>query len=194
MLIVLRQSLLLIVFLSFFPNLVAADIYKWIDDQGGIHFTDNYESIPEIYRTKNRVTIEEKQSTKSSETSQTQGTGSSPETTGPSSGAKSLRTVKVDKNGHDEEWWNQRVMEVKDKLRQLLKEKGKLESDLQELSKRYRNPAFGSRGRKTLEPEVEDLQKKIKALDENITEIKETLEKTLPEEAAKAEAPAEWLR
>jgi len=32
------------------PILVHADVYKWIDDKGGVHFTDNYSNIPEKYR------------------------------------------------------------------------------------------------------------------------------------------------
>ncbi|MBI4596158.1 MAG: hypothetical protein HY730_07260, partial [Candidatus Tectomicrobia bacterium] len=167
---------------------------KWLDDQGGIHFTDNYDSIPEKYRTKNKVTVEEKQSSKKGETGPAQEPGASQGTTESPTGSRRSPVVKVDKNGHDEDWWHQRFKENKDKQLQLFKDKAKLEVNYQELSKRYNNPAFGGRGRKALAPEVEELQKKIKDLDEAIKETKEALEKTLPEEAQKAEAPTEWLR
>ena len=32
------------------PFLVHAEVYKWIDDKGVVHFTDNYSNIPEKYR------------------------------------------------------------------------------------------------------------------------------------------------
>jgi len=32
------------------PGLAFAEIYYWVDDQGNQHFTTNYESIPERYR------------------------------------------------------------------------------------------------------------------------------------------------
>ncbi len=32
------------------PFLVYAEVYKWVDDKGGVHFTDNYSNIPEKYR------------------------------------------------------------------------------------------------------------------------------------------------
>jgi hypothetical protein len=32
------------------PFLVHAEVYKWIDDKGDVHFTDNYSNIPEKYR------------------------------------------------------------------------------------------------------------------------------------------------
>ena len=31
------------------PFLIHAEVYKWIDDKGTIHFTDDYSSIPEKY-------------------------------------------------------------------------------------------------------------------------------------------------
>jgi len=32
------------------PFWVRAEVYKWIDDKGDVHFTDNYSNIPEKYR------------------------------------------------------------------------------------------------------------------------------------------------
>ena len=32
------------------PFLVDAEVYKWTDDKGDVHFTDNYSNIPEKYR------------------------------------------------------------------------------------------------------------------------------------------------
>lgn len=32
------------------PFFVHAEVYKWIDDKGDVHFTDDYSSIPEKYR------------------------------------------------------------------------------------------------------------------------------------------------
>jgi hypothetical protein len=32
------------------PFLVHAEVYKWIDDKGEVHFTDDYSNIPEKYR------------------------------------------------------------------------------------------------------------------------------------------------
>ena len=32
------------------PFLVHAEVYKWIDDKGDVHFTDDYSNIPEKYR------------------------------------------------------------------------------------------------------------------------------------------------
>jgi hypothetical protein len=34
------------------PGLAAADIYRWVDESGGLHFTDDLSSIPERHRGK----------------------------------------------------------------------------------------------------------------------------------------------
>ena len=32
------------------PSFVYAEVYKWIDDKGNVHFTEDYSKIPEKYR------------------------------------------------------------------------------------------------------------------------------------------------
>jgi hypothetical protein len=39
------------------PFLVHAEVYKWIDDKGTIHFTDDYSNIPSSYREQFKVEI-----------------------------------------------------------------------------------------------------------------------------------------
>jgi len=39
------------------PFLIHAEVYKWTDDKGTIHFTDDYSNIPSSYRTQLRVEI-----------------------------------------------------------------------------------------------------------------------------------------
>jgi len=40
----------LIIGLLAIPFFVHAEVYKWIDDKGDVHFTDDYSKIPEKYR------------------------------------------------------------------------------------------------------------------------------------------------
>jgi hypothetical protein len=32
------------------PFLAGAEVYKWVDEKGDIHFTDDYSKVPEKYR------------------------------------------------------------------------------------------------------------------------------------------------
>jgi hypothetical protein len=42
-------SLLILIGLCFFPFAVNAEIYKWTDDQGVVHYTDDHKNIPAKY-------------------------------------------------------------------------------------------------------------------------------------------------
>jgi clan AA aspartic protease (TIGR02281 family) len=44
--------IVIILFSLLFPSLLSAGFYKWVDEQGKVHFTDNYHNIPEKYRNK----------------------------------------------------------------------------------------------------------------------------------------------
>jgi len=48
----LRNKVLIITFVISFltiPLLIRAEVYKWVDDKGAVHFTDDYSNIPEKY-------------------------------------------------------------------------------------------------------------------------------------------------
>jgi len=46
----LKKIPIIILCIFFLPSLLCAGYYKWIDEKGNIHFTDNYHNIPERYR------------------------------------------------------------------------------------------------------------------------------------------------
>jgi hypothetical protein len=80
------------------PYLIHAEIYKWIDDKGTIHFTDDYSNIPSSYREQLKVEIRED--------IQEEKIPSEPQKIIP--GSKEKR-VKADLYRQEEEWWRGRV-------------------------------------------------------------------------------------
>lgn len=46
----LKKIAIIIVCVFLFPSLLPAGFYKWVDEQGEVHFTDNYHNIPAKYR------------------------------------------------------------------------------------------------------------------------------------------------
>jgi hypothetical protein len=46
----LRLSIVLFTVLSFFGELLAQELYRWVDDKGIVHFVDSLHSVPEKYR------------------------------------------------------------------------------------------------------------------------------------------------
>lgn len=56
----LAAALLLAAFMTLFPAFAGwADIYRWEDERGIIHFTDDFSSIPPSYRDKTRPVVRE---------------------------------------------------------------------------------------------------------------------------------------
>jgi hypothetical protein len=45
------------IFCLMIPFLIHAEVYKWVDDKGTIHFTDDYSNIPSSYRQQLKVEI-----------------------------------------------------------------------------------------------------------------------------------------
>ena len=41
------------------PLLIHAEVYRWVDDRGTVHFTDDYSNIPSFYREQLKVEIRE---------------------------------------------------------------------------------------------------------------------------------------
>jgi hypothetical protein len=44
------SAVVLLVIFSFFGELLAQELYRWMGDRGIVHFADNLHSIPEKYR------------------------------------------------------------------------------------------------------------------------------------------------
>jgi hypothetical protein len=45
-----KISLVLVLTVVFLGSIAYAEIFKWVDDKGAVHFSDDYETIPEKYR------------------------------------------------------------------------------------------------------------------------------------------------
>jgi len=59
-----KISLVLALALVFLGSIAHAEVFKWIDEKGGVHFTEDWERIPEKYRekVKSRATEEDSMS------------------------------------------------------------------------------------------------------------------------------------
>lgn len=54
-----RCALASLVFLMLLPAASPADIYRWEDDAGTVHFTDDFSTVPQQYRKKAKMVIRE---------------------------------------------------------------------------------------------------------------------------------------
>ena len=89
------------------PLLIHAEVYRWVDDRGTVHFTDDYGNIPSFYREQLKVEIRED--------IQEEKIPSEPQKIIP--GSKEERT-KADLYRQEEEWWRRRVRPWEQQLKE----------------------------------------------------------------------------
>jgi hypothetical protein len=175
----LRFFIPLFLFIILRSAVSSGEIFKWVDDSGGIHYTDDYTSIPEKFRLK-IIKLEEERS---------------PETIKGEEGAqpKKKENEPKDRMGRGEEYWRGRVEEIKKKMRTLQDRDQTLKIQYNELTTRY-NDSKSSVERGSLRIERERVKSEIDQNRSLLDEARMLLEKKIPEEADFYKAKPEWVR
>ena len=168
-----------VILLLAFP-LQAGTLYKWVDKQGGVHFTDDLTKVPPSYR--NQVEEEE------SKDVQEKVTPSPPQAVNPDTREGESNT---DLYGHDAAWWQERVRPWKEQLKEATEKyeaaQRKFSENTAELSQR----GLVSHARHmTLSNQFKQETMEYKA---QIDEANEMLRK-LSKEAAESRANPDWLK
>jgi len=157
-------------------------MYQWVDEQGNVGFTDNPENIPEKYR----QSATQLGGTSNPQKPETDITPTEPPSTPPSTDANE-NAAGLDDQGHDEQWWQDRMQELRHRKEALVDEKERLTTDTDTLGRL----GLGSIDQNQQAKETEN---RLQQIDSEIKEIDNDLTITLPEEARRANAPPGWLR
>lgn len=157
-----------------------AQVYRWVDEKGVIHFTDDLSQVPERYRAS--VTGEGKISEPSLEKLETEPKPS-----------KTKGSAYTDTAGRGEAYWRARVKEWKEKLVQAEERVEALRSKYNELTEKY-NASRHSGERLTIRNQREIIKEEIDKYRAQIEEAKAMLEEKIPEEAELFKARPEWIR
>jgi Domain of unknown function (DUF4124) len=167
-------------------------MYKWTDQQGTVHFTDNVSQIPPAYRAKAQMLETSPPSqpsaaaTPSQESAKPPPAVSAPAETPPPAPPQ-------DRLGRGPDYWQSLAKGWSTQLRQ-----GMLKRDrLQLLYDGLRAVADNTRDvweRGRLEAQVAQLQQSIAEVDKRIQEAQEMLQTTLPAEALRLGADPDWLK
>jgi hypothetical protein len=180
----------------------AADVYKWVDKNGVVNFTDDYNKIPSAYRDRVEVEIREEIKTPGTPGSPTPGiTGTPiPRAPGPPRGASSPQPppqkgeeITTDINGHGEAWWRERVKPWRERLKEAT-EKYEVANKIfleksQELSRRQQGTRTEFRGKLKELDKLDEERKRHRA---EVAEAEEMLKK-FSREAEEAKADPDWL-
>jgi predicted nucleic acid-binding Zn-ribbon protein len=174
-----KQILFIILFIFLTSQVTFAQVYKWVDEKGVTHFTDDETQVPAKFRSKSEriETPEEKEETKSEGE------------LAPKRKEEGYR----DQLGRGEDYWKGRVEEWRKKLIELKDKLQALRAKYNGLTERY-NDSRSLAVRADLRRERDQVKREIDQCNTQIEEARGMLEKKIPEEAELYKARPEWLK
>jgi len=176
------MKLILSIFMVLFlvSGINAATIYKWVDEKGVIHFTDEYENVPAAYRDQaKKETVED-----------------SPKvaTPPPSRAPSRKEEVSAGPLGQNEAYWRDKVRPWKEKLAEAETKSENANAKYMEKSEQLSQRRFGSRTQYKMDIiELDRLNVERKKYGTEMNEANEMLKK-ISREAEEAGANPEWLK
>ncbi|HUL20237.1 MAG TPA: DUF4124 domain-containing protein [Thermodesulfobacteriota bacterium] len=177
------QFVAALVFLLFpmflMPQMSFAQVYKWVDEKGVTHFTDDMTQVPRQFQPKaERIEVPpEKEDTKME---------------GELTPNKKEDTQK-DGLGRGEDYWKGRVQEWRNKLKAEQDKLGALRAKYNGLTEKY-NDSRSTAERANLRRERDQVKTEIDQCNSQIEEAKVVMEKKIPEEAEFYKAKPEWIK
>jgi hypothetical protein len=173
------KYILLILLFIVTTKLAFAEVYKWVDDKGVVHFTDDIMQIPEKYQplAEKMELPEGKIETKIEEDSI----------------SKKKQDIYKDRLGRGEEYWRGRAEEWRNKLKELQGRVESLRIKYNELTEKF-NDSKSTAERAILRRERDQVKNEMDQYKIQIEEAKNILEKKLPEEAELYKAKPEWIK
>jgi hypothetical protein len=173
------KILIIIIFLVFISTPGITQVYKWMDDKGGVHFSDDMTKIPDKYRPKTeKIAVpDEKSETKIDR----------------DSSQKKKEDPYKDQLGRGEEYWKSRVEEWKMKMRTAQEKMEAARIKYNELTEKF-NDSRSTAERSQIRRERDQFKQEIDLYKNQIEEAKIMLEKKIPEEAEIYKAKPEWVK
>jgi len=156
-----------------------AEVYKWVDEKGSIHFTDDFLQIPEKYRfSTEKMGLPENKK-------ETQKEGDST--------VKGKEDTYRDRLGRGEEYWRGRVEGLRKRLFSLQERVENLRIKYNDLTEKF-NDSKNKIERTTLRQERDQIKNEMDQDKIQIEETKNMLEKKIPEEVEFYKAKPEWIK
>lgn len=173
-----RVTFLVAAVILFAAEARTGEVLKWVDERGVVHFTDNGASVPEQHRDQ----VDQRDLPDEPEIS-----------SGTSGDVREAAKGSGDQYGRGEDYWIQRTNEIKGQLDKVQREYRQVVLEYNELIAAYNSTSSRAK-RKRYKKQIESLQDELNHRREEVERVKEILEKTLPEEAARAGASVKWVK
>ena len=190
-----KISLIIAVGMLFFSVLAfGQEVYKWVDEKGTAHFTDDLGQVPEKYRPQIQKEKPLKELPPVPPISPSSMEPPKPMEPGKEAGAVP-RPGQKDALGRGEEWWRARATEWNQKLKTSQRNYettyNEWKSKEQELQASISKPDSFKR---KLKAEIKALEEKVKDWEKQMNEAKNMIENILPKEARDYRANPDWLK
>ena len=157
-----------------------AQVYKWVDDSGTVHFTDDPSIVPEKYWDR----VEEKETIKEE--------GRKPFDDGKWT-KRRVQREPTDRFGRTESWWRDRANKWWVQLEDATSQHQRITKEIEEAGK-VLDKARNDGKRRRYRRKIKRLQKEDEKFKARIDEAKHMLNNVLLEEAKMASADPSWLR
>ncbi len=154
------------------------ETFRWVDERGGVHFSDDFTKIPEKFQP-GAVRVE----------TEAQGRSRSTEEEKVRAGEGESK----DQLGRGESYWRERVAETKAKLKSLQEKNENLRLRYNELTTRS-NASRSSVERATIKNERDQVRQEMDKNKAEMEEARNALDKKIPEEAEFYKAKPEWIK
>jgi chromosome segregation ATPase len=174
-----KQVFFIILFAFFVAEVSFSEVFKWIDEKGVVHFTDDISQIPEKYRPK----AEKIELSEGKEESKIEG----------ESAPKKKEDAYKDRLGRGEKYWKERMEEWRKKLSELQGRLEILRVKYNELTMKF-NDSKSTVERGSLRRERDQIKNEMDQHKIKIEEAKNMLEKKIPEEVELYQAKPEWVK
>jgi len=173
------KFIILLILLTFTTPAYAATIYKWVDKDGVVNYTDDYSQVPALYH--GRVEALEFFTERVSPAQNRQTT----------SGIK--EEMRADAYGRDETWWRGKVRPWKEQLKEATENYENVHKEFMEQAEGLVRVKFGSKTQyQMVSYALSQLTQKMEEYRAQIAKAEEMLGE-LSKEAEKANANPEWL-
>jgi hypothetical protein len=174
-------GLLMVCFLAY------AEFYKWVDDKGTVHFTDDYSKVPTSYRDRVEVERGEVEIRKNIQEEKVP-----LPTQKITPGSK--EEIRKDIYGQDEAWWKEKVRPWKEKLKEATTNYEIAQKKFMEKSEELSRKRYGSPTQYKFNIiELDRLREERAKYEAQIAEANEMLRK-LSKEAEEVKANPVWLK
>ena len=166
-------------------------VYKWVDEKGTTHFTDDLSLVPERYQDRVIKATPPKEPTPPL----------SPESPKSTSGDKEIQSApesaseQKDILGRGEEWWRAKAEEWNEKLKAARENYEKAYSEWKLKEQELETSKFKPDSvKRKLKVETKALEEKAKDWEKQMKEAKNMLENVLPKQAREYRADPDWLK